>query len=227
MRESCLLGVIGLVALGSSAWAQGGAPPPAPQAPRGAEVSPAPLVALPVAEPVRKTTPVATTTQRVTPAPARLMNRVTLSPLSLLGVALSVEYERVVNEGLSVFVGPSFFGSGFITQPLMGFSFFGGSVDAGLRIFPAGAAPSGFWVGPQARVLMAAISDPIINATGYIGSLVATAGYTSVSRNGLTLSAGGGLGLGYGLQVDPTTGVMSGPELGPMAALHFNLGWAF
>lgn len=208
---------------GAPALAQTDGPPPTPP--------PEPLSAPPPPPPVLEAPPPRPVTRRPRPPePPRRLNRLTFSPLPLFVLALGVEYERVVNDSVSFFVGPTFVATGLLLRST-GLSVFGGSLDTGIRVFPlqGDLAPMGFWTGPQLNFSLTALGAGGSSVSAYTGSLVAMAGYSYIADGGFTVSCGVGLGAAYGstlLTAGGSFGVTD-PLLGLAVALHFNLGGAF
>ncbi len=161
-----------------------------------------------------------------------------MEPLDLLDGNLSATLEHSIGRSVTLFVGAtagaqtSTFGSGdFRSRQLV----YGGGLLLGARWFTGGAAPFGFWMGPEvsARATGGEVTNPNLGSPsstisplfgiGVSGQLLA--GYTQ-ALGPIVVELGGGLGVSWdrtshaGLVSLRTDIVRIGPEL------HFALGWA-
>lgn len=132
--------------------------------------------------------PVAASAQEMSPAQPpqveeqRALNTITVNPLALLFGTINFEYERATSPHLSVFVGPSYSSLSDGAQTVTGV---GGS--AGLRLFPGGLAPEGFFVGPTFQMAYAGSDVPgspsalVWGAGGILGYTWLIGGFFDVS----------------------------------------------
>jgi hypothetical protein len=164
-------------------------------------------------------------------------NRLTFGPASLLFGAVTLEYERVLGDAFSVFVGARI-------EPQSGLGLIGsvGGVywpeqlgaggSAGIRIYPEGRALSGLWAGPEFYAIRQQLS---LKYAGSINQYNTTAaglvmlGYSFLYPGGFSFSLGGGLGPGVASwnasPIDSEIVPYKGAFLS--VGLNANVGWAF
>jgi hypothetical protein len=155
------------------------------------------------------------------------MNRITISPLSFLLLAASIEYERAVSDNASWYVGPQVSFAGAVSRELLGVDTVAVDLTTGVRFFPVeGAlAPKGFWLGPEGRFSYVSLSsDDGSSARGIAFSLLCAVGYTFVADGGFTISMGAAAGAGVtNVQLPGSPDSPVGPAFG----VHVNLGYGF
>jgi hypothetical protein len=155
--------------------------------------------------------------------PQGRMNRITLGPGTLLVGAITMEYERALNERISVFAGPRITPwDGDIIQPTRGLAL-GGS--AGVRFYESGRALSGTWSGVEVH---ANYQSSYRGSFGTEHNRTAVALYmvgdSYVAPSGFTLTVG--CGAGVGVEDATSSQLRLGPVI-PSVGFNFNLGWAF
>lgn len=149
----------------------------------------------------------------------------TVDPLTTVLGFVHLQVEHTLGGHASLYAGPSLklFNSplGIATGYFQGYG-----VEAGVRAFPWGKAPSGPWL--MARGVLAAVvtyrmkgggslqETAVVTPGGYTSAL---AGYTGILGPGLVLS--GGLGVSY-FSYGPNQEIY-----GFLPAAHTTIGWAF
>lgn len=160
--------------------------------------------------------------------PTRYQRRLTAGPLPLIVGVLALEYEHVINERFTVYAGPRVGLANGIGV--------GGSV--GGRYFVNGAAPAGLWFGPELFGDIFYQQKQMTGGTSTTRNLtalaIAMAGYTHIMDSGVTLSGGGGVGMGWADWFHSGPGAGSLAPQGanyvgviPTLAVHLNAGYAF
>lgn len=159
-------------------------------------------------------------------------NRVTWGPLPLVLGWIPLEYERAIAEKVSLYVGPQLKPTAGLAL-LAGTVSWGGRLSLGARFFPLGGAPDGFWVAGEVVPSYEFTRGELEGATQVTRSAslfgLGMVGYSFIGGNGLTFSAGLGLGGGYNDAVTETEGRLPDTSRGfiPSFAVHLNVGWAF
>lgn len=121
---------------------------------------------------------------------------ITINPVAIfVSGQLGFEYERAMNSWVSVFIAPWLdLGSGVNTAEDESVMTFGS--DFGARFFPmSGAAPKGFFVGPQMGFGYTSIESGSVEASGIVYYIGALLGYTWLIADVVDLSLG--LGMAY------------------------------
>ncbi|NOY91343.1 MAG: hypothetical protein GXP55_09040 [Deltaproteobacteria bacterium] len=141
-----------------------------------------------------------------------LRNLITINPLSLIFGVLSLEYEHAFGDRVSLAVGPDLL---LFNSDVRAYG-----VSAALRLFVTGAAPAGFWMGPNTSVVAASAEG----ATGFGYEIGAQLGYTWI-WGVFALSIGGGVRY-QDITVRDGGGVVAGAS-GVLPSLRFSLGFGF
>ncbi len=89
-------------------------------------------------------------------------NVVSASVLSLLVPQIWLEYERAISRAMSFYVGP-----------ILGFPVYV-AARVGIKIYPGGTAPEGFWIGGFGGFRTGTAGDLAAGADGHILSLLRT-----------------------------------------------------
>lgn len=126
----------------------------------------------------------------VTRTAAGPQNTLTVNPLSLVVGMVSLEYERVTSENLSVFVAPSYWSLG-VGAGDDEFSFSAYGLGLGVRYFMTGMAPEGFWVAPSLELAFASAK--------YAGAEGSSVGYGVGGQFGYTWLIGDVFDISLGL----------------------------
>lgn len=143
------------------------------------------------------------------PLPEAPQNLFTFNPLALLYGLINVEYERGLGSAVSFFLGTQLLlFTPFAIEGLEGVDFrhYGGA--AGLRFYPGGRAPVGFWIGPDFRLLYVEADDGITKASAIGYGLLAMFGQ-NWNWSGFILSIGAGFGW-LQAQAEDSTGASVG-----------------
>lgn len=149
------------------------------------------------------------------PAVATPDGTVQVDPLTTALGFVHVQIERRLGETFSLYAGPSL----RLYDSLLADEdedFRGYGAEVGVRFFPRGGAPLGFWL--QARGVLAYLTAADDRAAGGYASVLA--GYTLLLRERWILSGG------VGAQYLHYRVAGMGPE-GPLPALHTTVGFAF
>ncbi len=159
------------------------------------------------------------------PAGKKAARRVTLSlnPAILLLGGIGAELEGAVGANVSLFASPSvlLFPSPLLWSDATNVSVSGFGIDGGLRVFPGGSAPKGFWFGPYGGLAVASVTSGRNRSKLHARTVGGMLGYSWLFETNFyfSLGAGGGLlsltGGGYGIT---TTS--------PTLALRFAIGFA-
>jgi len=151
-------------------------------------------------------------------------NTLTVNPIGLLLGGLSLEYERAASPGMSWYIGPSYWGLSFSGGSLDGWGLEKYDLSGGLRLFPGGRSPGGFYIGPTASVGVATVSSPSSSSSATTWSLGAGLGYTWLVGDVFDISLG--LGAAYMEAEAEVEGRTEGSS-GIWPSLRFAIGPAF
>lgn len=238
--------------------------PPAPpaQVQAAPEATPPPAAASPEAvtpPPAPPAVPAAESPDTQPPTPGNLVHvpkkdlpkdTFTTNPLNLLISTYSVEYERVVADGYSLFLSPGYFlpTTNLTTGPdefgttshFLG-SARGFGVNGGVRYFPAREAPRGLFIAPQLSYYTGTTRGMFTYEGPNAGPPRASsgtridygagvmAGYTVLVGNLFVVSGGLGMGVTYSRTDERVEGldedIQAKFDFAPL--LHFNVGLAF
>lgn len=150
-------------------------------------------------------------------------NTLSLNPLSLIFGVLSLEYERALSEHLSVYVSPSvYLAYGALESE---FETTGYGSGGGVRAFPVGAAPSGFYLAVGGEGAYAEAKGASGSARGFGYEVGAQLGYTWLIADVIDISLGAGVKYAD-LRVDTNDGRTYGDQ-GVLPSLRLAMGMAF
>jgi hypothetical protein len=213
--RKALLGVIPLLTVATPVLAQDSPPTAAPE-----EVIQEPM-------PHSKASRTQASERSTTPAgkkAAKATHHVTLSinPAILLLGGIGAELEGAVGANVSLFASPSvlLFPSPLLWSETTNVSVSGFGIDGGLRFFPGGSAPKGFWFGPYGGFAVASATSGRNHSEARARTVGGMLGYSWIFKSNFYFS----LGAGGGLQ--SVTGAYNITTTRPAPALRFALGFA-
>jgi len=144
------------------------------------------------------------------PEGLKIKNVLSTNPLGFVQGVVNLKYERVLSPELSIVLDPRF---------MLGQAS-GVGIMAGVRNYPSGTAPEGFFVGGSGLLAFVSAGPVTGQALGFGGDI----GYKWILDNGFAFEAG--LGLKY-LSVTASYLWYSATESGLVATYLFGLGYAF
>ncbi len=159
------------------------------------------------------------------PVHAQPKQVLTVNPLGLLFGAYALNYESATGAGQSYVISGT-----YISLKVEDWTLSGLGVAGGLRLYPGGAAPRGFYYGPvlSAASMSATYSDPTdaqeYTGRGTVFSAAAILGYQWISNGGFAIDLNANLGYGFG-QV--TAGTYAAPVVGVVASMGLAIGYAW
>lgn len=165
------------------------------------------------------------------PAVAAPQNTVTLNPVRYGLLHFQIEYERVLNDDVTLFLSPIAFhhATWYPFNKIAGTTGEGLGLDIGARWYFFGDAPSGFHAGPLLSAYYAVEHRDGVDLAGLVFSPGAQVGYQAVLWDWLVLGAGAGGSYGFGTSAPPA-GSPTGaglPHSGFWVNFRSNVGVAF
>lgn len=213
-RNALLSGAVLLLTLAMPAFAQDA---PSPSASEEA-----------IEDPMPRSRASARSTEPAGKKAAKRTRHVTLSinPALLLLGGIGAEVEGAVGANVSLFASPSvlLFPSPLLLPDATDVSVSGFGLEGGLRVFPGGSAPKGFWIGPYAGLASASATSG--RSSGHASALTVGGmlGYSWIFKSNFYLSLGAGGGFQSLTSASAFTGFSS--KTSPALALRFAIGFA-